>query len=415
MRSLWPMGCIARRWILCGAFLCAITSAFGQVAPSAILNPTLKADEMRYRPQLRLLQQAITEQRFLYPFHLARYLDAHPGQKAALDTNGIEFVYFQHRVVLKISGIYQAAFSSERLTENERASQTLQDVVGPILQLVVQKIPSNVDCDAIGMEIIYDTRDTNRAYDYEGKEVLTLIFSREDAFAYPYITENAKRQEILNRSDIFVDGKDYGLALGQKNPLNVEALDRTDLPLTQEASIAATETVAPAMNGKEAVATKPASSLADTAQLQAKYQAQFDMLMQQDGARFHLSKKSPPKFENDGDRVLLHLTMSNPLAFNRDTSSIYKRAAQSFDLFLAPELNRLLAELPNDTGYSALDFSVRNKCGNETTSSETIDYIIPEEAINSFVANKLTSQDAISQSIVLVNGVRIALNLQKAE
>ncbi len=244
MQRLWPMGRVACRWITCGALLCAMIPACGQVAPSAILNPTLKADETKYFPQLQLLHQAISAQKFSYPFHLARYLDAHPGQRAALDANGIEFVYFQHRVVLKISGVYQAAFNSERLTENERASQTLQDVVAPILKLVAQQIPANADCDGIGMEILYDTRDASSAYDYEGKEVLTVVFSRGDALAYPLLAGDAKRQEILNRSDIFIDGKDYGLALGQKKPLNVEALDRADLPKKQEASIFATERAA---------------------------------------------------------------------------------------------------------------------------------------------------------------------------
>jgi len=315
--------------------------------------------------------------------------------------------------VLKISGVYQAAFNSERLTENERASQTLQDVVAPILQLVAQQIPANVDCDGIGMEILYDTRDANRAYDYEGKEVLTVVFSREDAFVYSYATEDAKRQEILNRSDIFIDGKNYGLALGQKNPLNVETLDRADRPLTREVSITGATPSNPVKN--EIDAPKPASTLATAAQLQAKYQPQINALMQQDGEKFSLSKNDSPIFEKDSDRIVLHVTMRNSLAFNRDTSSIYKRAAQSFDLFMAPELKSLLAALPKDSGYSSIGFSVRNRFGVETSPSEIVDYICPVETLHAFVANQLTSQDVISQSIVLVNGVRIALNLQKAE
>ena len=413
MLGFWPVGRVAYRWMICGALLCAVTPALGQVSPSAILNPTLKADEARYLPQLRLLQQAIVAQKFSYPFRLARYLDAHPGQRAALDANGIEFVHFQHRVVLKISGVYQAAFNSERLTENERASQTLQDVVAPILQLVAQYIPMNVDCDGIGMEILYDTRDANSAYDYEGREVLTVVFSREDAFAYPHATGDAKRQEILNRSDIYIDGKDYGLALGQKHPLNVEALDRADQPLTREVSIYATEPVAASMK-KEDV-TKSVSPLEDVGKLQARYQPPINALIQQDGEKFHLEENAPPTFKKDGNQICLHVTLRNTLAFNRDTSSIYKRAAQSFDLFLAPELKSLLTALPQDSGYSSISFSVQDRFGVETIPSETIDYVSPVETLREFAANKLTSQDVINQSIVLVNGVRISLDLQKAE
>ena len=56
-----------------------------------------------------------------------------------------------------------------------------------------------------------------------------------------------------------------------------------------------------------------------------------------------------------------------------------------------------------------------NRLGAEKTPSETVDYICPLNSVRSFVENKITSQDLINQSIVLVNGVRIALNLQLVE
>jgi hypothetical protein len=86
--------------------LMAMTSAFGQVSPAEILNPRLKADEQEYLPQLQSLQKSIAAANFPFPFRLARHLNAKPGQRAALDSNGVEFIYFQHSVVLKISGIY---------------------------------------------------------------------------------------------------------------------------------------------------------------------------------------------------------------------------------------------------------------------------------------------------------------------
>jgi len=217
----------ARRPITVGLLLGMTAAAFGQVSPVEVLNPRLKANEARYLPQLQSLQQSIAATKFPFPFRLARYPNAKPGQRVASDPNGIEFVYFEGRVVLKISGIYKAAFNARLLSKNERASQTIQDVVVPILQLVKQQIPSNVDCDGIGFEIIYNTRDANKAYDYEGQEVLTVVFDRKDAFSYANASGNAERQQILNRSDIFVDGKEFGLALGQRGPLNVQALERS--------------------------------------------------------------------------------------------------------------------------------------------------------------------------------------------
>ncbi len=53
-----------------------------------------------------------------------------------------------------------------------------------------------------------------------------------------------------------------------------------------------------------------------------------------------------------------------------------------------------------------------NHSGAEKTSFEIIDYICPLNPMRSFVENKITRQDLINQSIVLVDGVRIGLNLQ---
>jgi hypothetical protein len=417
----------ALRLVSGSILLMVMTSSFGQVSPVEILNPRLKADEQKYLAQLQSLQQSIAAAKFPFPFRLARYLYAKPGQRAALDSNGIEFVYFQHRVVLKVSGIYKVAFNSTQLSENERASRTLQDVVVPILRLVTQQIPPSADCDGIGFEIVYDTRDANMVYDYEGQEVLAVVFSRDDAFAYANATEETERQQLLNRSNIFVDGKDFGLALGQRDPLNVQALERSaprqagvessSMPATTAPAVVVSGTaVSPTVlvaQSKAASNSPPTSG--DAMRLQERFQPQLNAIVKEDGTRLHLVERATPSFEIYGNQTVLRFTMRNTLSFERSTTSIYKRAAQSFDLFLAPELKELSRKLPADAEYDALDFSVLNHIGAEKTSSETIDYICPLNSVRSFVENKITSQDLINQSIVLVNGVRISLDLQLVE
>lgn len=417
----------AFRFIMVGMLLGVTAITYAQVSPVEVLNPKLKSDEAQYFPQLRSLQQSIAVTRFPFPFRSARYPNGKHGQRAASDPNGIEFVYFEGREILKISGIYQAAFNAALLSKNERASQTFRDVVVPILGLVRQQIPTNVDCEGIGFEIIYNTRDANSAYDYEGREVLTVVFDRGDAFSYADATD-AQRQQILNRSDIFVDGKEFGLAPGQPGPLNVQTLERSVPRQAREGSSSIGPTARPAdlspapvpravravsVPGEKPVASSPPTS-SDANRLQAQFQGQLNDMVQ-DWAKFHLVESAPPLFKPYGDRTVLHLTMRNTLSFDGHTSSIYKRAAQSFDLFLAPELKDLVNTLPDNAQYDALDVSVLNRIGAEKTPSETVDYICPLGAIRSFVQDKITSQGLIDQSIVLVNGVRIALNLQLVE
>jgi hypothetical protein len=149
--------------------------------------------------------------------------------------------------------------------------------------------------------------------------------------------------------------------------------------------------------------------------LQTQFETQTDAIMKEEGARLHLEQSTAPSFEISGDQILLHFTMRNTTPFERSTTSIYKRAAQSFDLFLAPALRNLSRRLPATDELEAVDFTVLNRFVADKTSPETIDYICPMDSMRSFVANKITSQDLINQSTVLVDGVRIGLNLQLVE
>jgi hypothetical protein len=413
---------VAVRNLLAGtALFVAMASAFGQVNPAEILNSELRAEEGKYLPQLESLHQSIADTKFPLQFALARYLNAKPGQRAALDFNGIEFVSFQHRTILKISGIYKAAYNGAQLSENERARRTLQDVITPILRLVAQQIPPDVDCDGIGFEILYDTRHANEAYDYEGKEVLVVVFSRDDAFAYANAAADPERQTILDRSEVFVNAKEFGLSLEGRDPVNVESLARSGLHEPGEASSNAIARPVSARTersfaaGSAAGARNSSSMSADADPWQRRVQSQFDTVAKAEGAKIDVADSSSPSFETSDAEVLLHFTLRNTLPLDKNTSSIYKRAAQSFDLFLAPQLKDLLGKIPAGTTTESLDFSVLNNLGAEQSSSERVDYICPLKATRSLVGNKITTQDLINQCVVLVNGVRIGLNLQLVE
>jgi hypothetical protein len=414
--------------ILSGAIiLSATTYISAQVSPNEIANPWAKATEEKYISQLTSLHQSIETTRFSYPFKLTRYLNAKPGQKGAPDSAGIEFVEFQGQMVLKLSGYYRAEFNASQLSRNQRASQVFQEAVFPILRIITQQVPKANEYDSIGFEIIYDLHDNSKGYEREGKEVLTVVFSQEDAFAYSGLGASTERQRILNHSDIFVNGEAFGLALGQRDPLIVETLDRPARRQAEDATVSAQSSasqidlasgasISAAVSVTHAVpSTQPTPTFADAMRLQRAFQAQLNAIATEDGAKLHLADVTPPTFEVAGDQTLLHFTLKNTLTFDRVTTSIYKRAAMSFDLFLAPELRSISRRVPLDQGYNALEFSVLGHSAIEQVSNETIDYICPLDSLRSFVANKITTQDLINQSVVLVNGVRITLNLQLVE
>ena len=155
--------------------------ASAQVSPAEVLNPDLKALEQSYFPQLKSINEAIAKTKFPFPFYLSRYVGLDPAQQAEADSRGLEFVRFQDRVILKITGNYNAAYDTLRLTQNERAAATFRTVVLPILNLMTIALPEDLSCDGIGFEISHHTRTRDRSYDYEGKEILVVVFDRDDA------------------------------------------------------------------------------------------------------------------------------------------------------------------------------------------------------------------------------------------
>src|SRR5260370_27525271 len=153
--------------------LCA-TTALAQVNPAEILNPDLKALEQTYFHQLIAINQSIAKTKFPFPFYLSRYVGLDPAQQAEADSRGLEFVRFQDHVILKVTGNYNAAYDTLRLTQNERAAATFRSVVLPVLSVVTTALPGDLACDGIRFEISHHPRTKDRTYDFERNEILVF-------------------------------------------------------------------------------------------------------------------------------------------------------------------------------------------------------------------------------------------------
>ncbi len=428
---------------------CARPSS-AQVSPSEILNPDLKALEESHFQQLKALNQSIAKAKFPFPFYLSRFVGLDPAQQAEADSRGLEFVRFEDRVILKVTGNYNAAYDTARLTQNERAASTFRTVVLPILEQLTAVLPEDLACDGIGFEISHHARTRERSYDYEGKEILVVVLARDDAWALARTSTDSARQEILNRSKVYVSGTDFGLSLTERDPLNVQALSRSvpakpdatstarssalvagssllksNRSLSSVSPVVPTRAADPASASANAVLpppkavdppTSPPPAPADAERLNEKHQTQLTALAKEGATKFHFVDYAPPTFVVFRDQIALQMTLRNSLQFGPVKGSIYKRAAQSFDLFLAPQLKDLSDRISPDIEFQLLDFSVLNKLSPAAKgTSEAIEFICPRTALKQFVNAEITNQQLLDQSVVLVNGMRIALNLQLVE
>ena len=409
--------------------LCGSSPSSAQVSPAEILNPQLRALEQTHLHKLMEIGQTVPLLTYSFPFSLSRYVGSDNKSPGGTDGRGLEFVNFHDRIVLKVTGNYAAAFDADRLSPNQRSGRVFNDVVYQILEVLPHYFAASHDFDAVGFEICYHVRRKAPHYEYEGKEILVAVLSKSDALRYPVASTDSERQEILNRSEIFLDGKPFGLALTGSEPLDVATLQRSvKQPANEQSARPAynqgnnrrTADDTNASSESESVETPeeatPAKTQADAEVLEKKYKAQLEALAAAGVANFHFVQYAPPSFAVFRNQIVLQLTLRNPSSFDKEATSIYKRAARSFDLFLAPQLKSILESVPEDKDIGGLDISIINDLtGSTAHSSEALEFALPSKALRKFANADITNQELINKSVVLVNGVRVTLNLQQVE
>ncbi len=328
------------------------------------------------------------------------------------------------------------------LTPNQRANRVCDEVIVPILRLVRGRFGDKPAFDAVGFEVAYHTRRKNSQYRIEGKEILVVLMDPADATGYATAADDTKRQEILNRSQIYLDGKPFGMALGARDPFDAAGLLRS-IPRSLPPAAMAGSLAEPGDQASEnrvirSVAfqgtnltsplTRSSNLVPDSREvgsrlsqgslqnLERRYQSALADLEKQGVARYHFVQYAPPSFVSVRNQTALQLTLRNPNSFDKDTTSIYKRTAQGFDLFFALELKPVLELIPGDTAIEDLDVTILNELASGSgKSSEASEFIFSLKSLRQFADAEITNQELINQSVVLVNGVRIALNLQQVE
>jgi hypothetical protein len=385
--------------------VCTAPPASAQVDPSEITDPKLKATEQTYLVRLSEVQRTIGEMTFPFTFSLNRYVGLDPKEQAVSDRRGLEFVDFRGRIVLKVTGNYNAAYNANQLTPNQRVARTFGEVIIPILRVMSSRFSPEDAFDAFGFEISHHLRSRTGGSDYEGKENIVVVVNKAVAFRYALTESNDNRQELVDHAEIYLNGQQLGLNLGAREPRSLTKIPET----TRNETPKTPPLIAPS-------ARNQGVTRADAEKLQLQYQSQLNLLAAEGAARFHFVEYSPPGVVPFQNQLFLQMTLRNTEVFDTDKTSIYKRAARSFDLFLAPQLNALLEKVPviEATGISIVVINPLVS-GSTAASSEVLTLFFARSALQRFAEAGMTNQDLINQSVVLANGVRIALDLQRVE
>jgi len=393
-------------------------------APAQVLTPTDVQDaqsrqlQQQYMPQLKAAGERISALQFPYHFYLSRTLDVSERQQQTLPQASVHFDKFENRTVLQITGNYFASYSTELLNGNQRARQTFEDVMLPLLKAAVPQFGNDVPFQAYALEVSHHVRGRVLGVDSENAENLVLVLPRAAAERLVTVNGAASQQSALLEGETYLNGEPITLWLSDDLPA-APAPARAFSP--PHSSSPAPETGKPkilAASSPVPAVSVPAPTLHDASpealqRLQRLHQDNLTKMTAEMSPQAQFVPYAPPSFVEFRHGAYLQVSVKTNLGAD-GSGSQYRLAALAFDSHLAHLVRPVLAYFPAQAEFDGIDFSTSvHVTGAE--SAEAVEFVVPFAALRCYESYDCTGQQLINSSFVLINGERVSLDLQSAE
>lgn len=393
---------------------------------SRVKDPYCQSLQQKYTPQLQQLGVDVAALHFPFPFYFSQALDLDEARQKLLPSGSIHFDRFGGKVVLQITGNYYASYAAPTLSGNQRVRKTFEEVVLPLLKVAVADMDRAVPFEAYAFEVAHHVRKKVMGVSTEGPENAVYVFSRAMGEKLARAKDPEAQQAALLESDIYLNGEPATLwVMGDDAPADVQQhhLARyKDVP----------ETTAPPEPGS-LVSSKflPYSELADKINreshsekdtsparllsLQHVYQDKLDTMKKDLAPTAKFVDYAPPAFIAFHGEVYLQLNVETQLD-QPAGSSQYKIAALAFEQHISHLLRPVdkYFQDKNSPQFEGVDFSatVHQSVKPESLS---VEFVFPIDEVRRYAKYDRTGQELINHSIVLINGERVTLDLEKAE
>lgn len=404
-------------------------SCAAQVLPlGKVSDPAARLLQQQYITQLQQLASATSSLHFPYPFYFSQTLDIDEAKQKLLPRGSIHFDNFNGQTVLAITGNYYISYANDMVTSNQRARRTYEDVVLPLLKVAVAKMDRNVPFDGYAFEIAHHVRGEVLKVATEGPENLMIMFPRTVAERLVQGKDVESQQAALLDSEVYLNGeplslwltgddaptqvKDRYLARHDRNAATKKTLAEPVEPGTLVSSklIPDSELLKSIRDHKNA--PRDASPL-ELEKLQTRYDATIHSLTNDLKPQAHFVDYAPPAFIAFHDGAYLQLSMNTELD-EPGGASQYKAAALAFDTHISHMLRAVSKYFHDNPQFDGVDFSTTVRQPGQGTS-RSVEYLVTFPALLCYERYECTGQELINRSIILINGERVALELQKAE
>ena len=403
-------------------FVLAAISAAQVVSPNEIKDTELRALQVQYTYDLTEVGKEILADKFEYPFYLSRKLDLDQEKQKRADQRSVRFDRYDSQIVVAISGNYYVAYSAEKVNADHRAQKSFVSVVMPVLKAAVPRFQNNPSVQGYAVEISHHVIGSAMGVTLEQPENMMVFLPQADAIKLVGSKDEEVQQAALLEGKAFVNGDPVTIWLSGEAPPQGVTYPKIETATTAH-STSASGTVA--QNQPTAAPQKvepPAPPPRDTsavalAELQTSKQATLDKLVKELGPQAHFVSYAEQSFVAFRDGIYLELSLATDLPESAGGSR-YKIAANAFDEHIAHLIRPAATYFMNDSDFDGISFSTTVKVaakGKSPGTSQAVEFFFPFAALRCYEKYDCTGQQLIDGGTVLINGERVALDLQNAE
>jgi hypothetical protein len=392
-------------------------------------DPQGQIMQQRYISQLRAFAAEAATIHFPYPFYFSETLDVDENRQKQLPTGSVRFKTFHGQTVLAITGNYYISYSATALSSNLRVRKTFQDVILPVLKVAEAHMDRNVPLHAYAFEISHHVRSRVLKVDTEGPENVMVLIPRAMAEHLVHSKDAEGQQSALLESEVFLNGEPFTLWLtGDEAPADVNGHYLARHKRAPEAtSLTAATPAEPgtlvnprllpeselAIQIRERAKVAPDVSPVRMEKLQTANEAVVQKLIADLNQQAHFVPYAPPAFIAFRDGAYLQLNLNTELE-ESGSSSQYRNAALAFDSHIAHLLRPVSRYFHDNPDFDGVDFSTTVHSGKQS-SPLSVELVVPFLALACYEKYDCTGQELINRSVVLINGERVTLDLQRAE
>jgi hypothetical protein len=433
-RAGW-LGTVLEVVLLVVSLFVARASLAQVVPPPEIKDPALRALQQQYMDDLRLAGEDILANHFDYPFYLSRKLDLDEARQQISDQQSIRFDTYGGKTVLAITGNYYAAYSSQKINSAQRARSTFLNVVMPILKAAVPRFQNNQQVQGYAIEISHHIMGKVMGVSMERPENLMVYLPRSGALKLLASKDETAQQAALLQGQTFLNAQPVSIWLNEAGP-PVAGNDRTsdapanapsDPPQTAAEVVSAANGSGPqpSATSTSTIPLKPKdpppppprdTSTPALAAVQLSNQPIVDQIVKELDSQAHFIAYAPPKFVAFRQGIYLQLSVNSTLPAAA-AGSRYKLAAMAFDEHVAHLVRPLVAYFKDEKEFDGIGFSTNiHLVGKAAPAvSEAVEFFFPLSSLRCYEKYDCTGQQLLDAGTVLVNGERVALDLQIAE